>query len=64
MNYNWGNFAMQISWKYADTVDIWMNIGMEVIIVTLWLYVGQHDDATRDGLVTSHVTSPWHVNIL
>ena len=35
MNYNWGNFAMQISWKYADNVDIWMNIGMEVIIVTL-----------------------------
>ena len=41
-----------------------MNNGMEVMIVTLWSYIGQPDDATRDGLVTLHVTSPRHVKIL
>ena len=44
---------MQMCLKYADNVDIWMKIGMKVMIVTLWLYIGQHDDATSDGLVTS-----------
>ena len=55
---------MQMCWKYDDNAAIWINNGMEVIIVALLLYIGQHDDATRDGLVTSHVTSPRHVKFL
>ena len=55
---------MEMSWKYDVNDTIWMNNGMEVIIVTLWLYIGQHDDATRDGLVTPHVTSPRHVEFI
>ena len=43
---------MQMCWKYDDDAAIWMNNGMEVIIVALWLYIGQNNDATRDGLVT------------
>ena len=56
---------MQMCWKYDVNAASWMTIGMEVKIVTLWLYIGQHDDdATRDGIVTSHVTSPRHVKFL
>ena len=55
---------MQMCWKYDVNAASWMNIGIEVKIVILWLYIGQHDDATRDGLVTSHVTSPRHVKFL
>ena len=55
---------MQMCWKYDVNAVIWMNIGMKVMIVTLWLYIGQHDDATNDGLETSHVKSPQHVKFL
>ena len=50
---------MQMCWKYNNAA-IWMNIGMKVIIVTLWLYIGQYDGATRDVLardVTYGVTT-------
>ena len=49
---------MQVGWKYDDNAAIGMTNGMEVMIVTLWLwlYIGQHDEATHDGLVMSHVT--------
>ena len=55
---------MQMCWKYDDNAAIWMNNGIVIMIVILWLYNGQHDDATRDGLVTSHVTAPRHVKFL
>ena len=55
---------MQMCWKYDDNAASWMIIGMEVKIVNLWLYIGQHGDATRDGLVTSHVASPRHAKCL
>ena len=36
MNYNWVTLLMQMCWKYADNVNaILMNIGIEVMIVTL-----------------------------
>ena len=62
MNYNYGN--LQLGWKYDENAWLPIDIGMEVIIVILWLDIGRHDDATCDGLITSHVTSSRHVKFL
>ena len=48
---------MQMCWKIDDNVAIWMTNGMEVMIVVLWLYICQHDEATRDG--TDDVTTTY-----
>ena len=55
---------MQTCRKIDDNIAIWMTNGMEVMIVTLWLYIGQHDEATRDGLVMAQVTSPRLIKFL